>query len=105
MDTHRYAVRELAKEIKGSYEEKRPFRVYHGSTYSTRAMHNPHAIVHTSDLNHILDINTTSKFVIAEPNVSMDHLLKETLKHKLMPPVVPAFPGTTVSYELRIYTF
>ncbi|KAF2650760.1 FAD-binding domain-containing protein [Lophiostoma macrostomum CBS 122681] len=96
MDTHRYAVREIAKEVRGFYEQKRPFRLYHGSTYSTRAMHDPHAIVNTSDLNHILDINTASKFVIVEPNVPMDQLLKETLKHRLMPPVVPAFPGTTV---------
>jgi hypothetical protein len=37
---------------------------------------------------------------MVEPNVSMDQLLKETLKHKLMPPVVPAFPGTTVSHKV-----
>jgi FAD/FMN-containing dehydrogenase len=57
-------------------------------------------MIRTGDLNHILDINTTSRFVMVEPNVSMDQLLKETLKHKLMPPVVPAFPGTTVSHKV-----
>lgn len=96
MDTHRYVVREISKEIHSFYEGKRPFRVYHGSTHSSRAMHDPRAVVHTADLSHILDINTKSRFVMAEPNVPMDRLVKEVLKHGLIPPVVPAFPGTTV---------
>lgn len=96
MDTHKFVVREISKQVQSFYEDKRPFRVYHGATHSARAMHDPRAVVYTSDLNHILDVNIESKFAMAEPNVPMDKLVKETLKHGLMPPVVPAFPGTTV---------
>ncbi|KAF2177915.1 hypothetical protein K469DRAFT_696300 [Zopfia rhizophila CBS 207.26] len=112
MDAHCYVVREIPKLVetfydenilrrkhfttKTFYDEKRPFRVYHGSTNSTRAMHDPRAVVNTSNLRDVWDINTESKFAMVEPNVSMDKLVKETLKYGLIPPVVPAFPGTTV---------
>lgn len=33
---------------------------------------------------------------LVEPNVPMDALVRETLRHGLLPPVVPEFPGITV---------
>lgn len=97
MDTHRFVVREISKQVQTFYEAERPFRVYHGSTsHSMRTIPDRKAIIHTSDLHNILDINIESRFAMAEPNVSMDMLLKETLKHGLMPRVTVAFPGTTV---------
>jgi FAD/FMN-containing dehydrogenase len=59
-------------------------------------MHDPRAIISTGNLKNILDINIESRFAIVEPCVTMNDLVKNTLKHGLMPPVVPSFPGTTV---------
>src|SRR5262245_54980292 len=96
MDTHKFIVREISREIRLFYDQKRPFRVYHGSTHSSRAIHDPRGVIHTADLHHILHINKKSQFAMVEPNVPMDKLVTETLKYGLMPPVVPSFPGTTV---------
>ncbi|KAK3207664.1 hypothetical protein GRF29_103g1664323 [Pseudopithomyces chartarum] len=96
MDTHKFDVRELSKQVRSFYEQRKPFRIYHGDSHSFRAMHDPKAVIHTSHLHHVLDVNKTSRFAIVEPNISMDKLLKEMLKYGLMPPVVPSFPGLTV---------
>jgi delta24-sterol reductase len=97
MDTHKFLVRELSQEIKFFHDQKRPFRIFHGgSSYSSRNAPSPHAVVHTTDLQNILDINKSSRFAMVEPNVSMEKLVSETLKHGLMPPVVPMFSGLTV---------
>ena len=96
MDTHKFDVRELSKQVRFFYEHKKPFRIYHGGSHSYRAMHDPKSVIHTSHLHHILDVNKSSRFALVEPNVSMEKLLEETLKHGLMPPVVPSFPGVTV---------
>ncbi|KAF2122514.1 hypothetical protein BDV96DRAFT_593047 [Lophiotrema nucula] len=96
MDTHRFVVREISKQVKAFHKEKKPFRIFHGSSYSTRAMHNPRAVVHTGDLRYILDINTDSNFAMVEPNVPMDELARATLKKGLLPPVVPGLRGLMV---------
>lgn len=96
MDTHKFDVRELAKEVQSFSERGRAFRIHHGATHSFRAMHDPRAVIHTTHLHHILDINPRSRFALVEPNVTVEKLAKETLKHGLLPPVVPSFPGTTV---------
>ncbi|KAH6717028.1 hypothetical protein BKA61DRAFT_631051 [Leptodontidium sp. MPI-SDFR-AT-0119] len=50
----------------------------------------------TAPLSHVLQINTTTKTVLVEPNVPMNRLVQATLKHGLVPPVVMEFPGITV---------
>jgi FAD/FMN-containing dehydrogenase len=96
METHRYEVRQISKRIKSFYEARKPFHVYHGSTNSLRAEDNPKAVVNTSALSNILDVNRQGKYAMVEPNVSMDQLVKETQRFGLIPSVVPAFPGLTV---------
>lgn len=96
METHRYEVRQISKRIKSFYEARQPFHVYHGSTNSLRPVHNPKAVVNTSALSNILDVNRQCKYAMVEPNVSMGQLVKETQRFGLIPPVVPAFPGLTV---------
>lgn len=96
MDTHRFNVRELSKEVRSFRERNRPFRIYHGDSHSFRAMHDPRAVIHTAHLDHILNINASSHFVMVEPNVTVERLVKETLKHGMIPLVVPSFPGITV---------
>lgn len=53
-------------------------------------------MVDTSSLNHVLKIDKKTKTALVEPNVPMDALVKATLQHGLVPPVVMEFPGITV---------
>ncbi|HSX42671.1 MAG TPA: FAD-binding oxidoreductase [Candidatus Saccharimonadales bacterium] len=95
--THEQAVQDLQKQIKEYYGRKVPFRVYHGSTNSTRVMSFKRSeMVDISSLNHVLKVDTEAMVVIAEPNVPMDKLINATLPHGVVPPVITEFPGITV---------
>lgn len=79
------------------YSQRQPFRVYHGSTNSTRTSEkNRDNIVDTSKLNHVLEIDNEKKTALVEPNVPMDALLDAAMKNGLVPLVVMEFPGITV---------
>jgi len=97
MDAHRATVATVRSRIQHFYDIKKPFRVYHGSTNSTRhANFDRDAIVDVSSLNHVLSTDTKSMVAKVEPNVPMDALVRETMKAGLLPPVVMEFPGITV---------
>lgn len=97
MEAHKAAVENVRSRIQQFYATKTAFRVYHGSTNSTRhANFDRNAIVDVSSLNHILAINQEKRTVLVEPNVPMDFLVQETMKADLLPPVVMEFPGITV---------
>ncbi|KAH4123978.1 delta-sterol reductase [Parastagonospora nodorum] len=97
MDVHRATVETVRNRIQHFYDTKTSFRVYHGSTNSTRhANFDRDAIVDVSSLNHVLSIDTESMIAEVEPNVPMDALVRETMKIGLLPPVVMEFPGITV---------
>jgi len=97
MEAHRNAVSKLAAEVAAFSARKTPFRIYHGSTNCTRQVSFDRArIIDTTNLNHILSIDAGRMVVLTEPNVPMDALIQETLKHGLIPPVIPEFPGITV---------
>src|ERR1700704_5322126 len=53
-------------------------------------------MVDVSELNNVLSVDAKHQTAIVEPNVPMDKLVKATLAHKLLPPVVTEFPGITV---------
>ena len=79
------------------YRKKKKFRIYHGSTNSTRTQKfKKDGIVDISTFNRVLLIDKEKKFALVEPNVPMDRLVEETLKFGLVPPVVMEFPGITV---------
>src|SRR5271155_1423850 len=97
MEEHNAAVGHLAREIRQFYDRKEPFRIYHGSTNSTRSLSfRPSTSVDTSALNNVISINAAARTALVEPNVSMDALVAATLPHGLLPPVVMEFPGITV---------
>lgn len=97
MDTHKAVVATISERVKGFHERKEPFRLYHGSTNSTRkSERRVDNTVDTSKLNHVLHIDPAAKTALVEPNVPMDDLIAATLKHGLIPPVVMEFPGITV---------
>jgi Delta24-sterol reductase len=97
MEEHNAAVERLAREIRQFYDRKEPFRIYHGSTNSTRSLSfRSSTSVDTSALNNVISINSATRTALVEPNVSMDALVAATLPHGLLPPVVMEFPGITV---------
>ncbi|KAF2877196.1 hypothetical protein BDV95DRAFT_589812 [Massariosphaeria phaeospora] len=97
MDLHNSTTDTIRTRVRQFYDTKTPFRVYHGTTNSTRhANFDPSTIVDVSSLNHILSIDTEKCTALVEPNVPMDRLIQETMKANLIPPVVMEFPGITV---------
>lgn len=99
---HKQQVSALAKQVKRFYEQKKPFKVYHGSTNSTRVLSfDRDSMVDVSRLNRVLKVDKRRKVAIVEPNVPMDRLVEATLAHGLVPPVVTEFPGITIAGGLQ----
>jgi Delta24-sterol reductase len=93
---HATSLAHIAHQVRTFYDQKAPYRVYHGSTNSTRTSPYRHDnIVDISSLKRILEINVEDKLAFVEPNVPMDQLAAATLKRNLLPPVVMEFPGIT----------
>jgi delta24-sterol reductase len=96
MDHHQKAVEDISKSVKRYYERQEKFRIFHGSTNSTRPFAAKGSrLVDTSKLSHVLKVDTEKRTALVEPNVPMDRLVEETLKYGLVPPVVMEFPGIT----------
>lgn len=99
MDQHNAAVGRLAAGIQQLHSGGVPFRIFHGSTNSTRPQSFRHdRMVDISGLCHVLKVTTTESAAgtaLVEPNVPMDKLVAATLDHGLVPPVVMEFPGIT----------
>ena len=99
---HQQFVKAIAERVRSLFDLKRPFRIYHGSTNSTRRQSfQADNLVDVSGLNRVLVVDTTSMTAIVEPNVPMDKLVAATLKYGLIPPVVMEFPGITVGGGLQ----
>jgi delta24-sterol reductase len=97
METHEERVRSIATQVQSFHSRHEKFRIYHGSTNSTRrGRWRRDQVVDTSHLTHVLQVDTARNIVVVEPNVPLDKLVEATLQHGLIPPVVPEFPGITV---------
>jgi FAD/FMN-containing dehydrogenase len=97
MERHDKAVATIAADVRRFYERKEAFRIFHGSTNSTRSsLSRRGKTVDTSELCHILKVDRDKKTALVEPNVPMDRLVDTTMKYGLVPPVVMEFPGITV---------
>jgi FAD/FMN-containing dehydrogenase len=80
MEAHTTAVAAVAARIEQFAATKTPFRVYHGSTNSTRPSQlRQDNTVDTSSLNRVLAVDTAKKTALVEPNVPMDALVDATL--------------------------
>ena len=95
MASHEIVVGRIAAAVRALYNRKESYRIFHGSTNSTRPVYNGR-MVDISALSNIVKIDPASRIAIVEPNVPMDRLVKATLNHGLVPPVVMEFPGITV---------
>lgn len=97
MDRHNNAVAVIAANVRQFYDRKTKFRIFHGSTNSTRPSDlQRDNVIDLSGLNSVLKVNTKARTVLVEPNVPMDRLVETTMKYGLIPPVVMEFPGITV---------
>ncbi|MGB4800940.1 MAG: FAD-binding protein [Candidatus Saccharimonadales bacterium] len=97
MEKHRERVTVLAAQVFDFYQRSVAFKIYHGSTNSTRTqVFKRSEMLDTSHLNHVLSIDPVRKVALVEPNVPMDALVRATLRYGLIPPVVMEFPGITV---------
>ncbi|OBT86310.1 hypothetical protein VE02_07434 [Pseudogymnoascus sp. 03VT05] len=96
METHEAAVSVIAGRVRQFHNRQQPFRIYHGSTNSTRrSQYNRSNIIDTSGLTNVLHVDKEKKTALVEPNVPMDSLVAATLPFGLVPPVVMEFPGIT----------
>ncbi|KAI1435153.1 FAD binding domain protein [Xylaria sp. CBS 124048] len=96
MEAHNQAVSVVSRRLQDFFAHRESFRVYHGSTNSTRPIQKDGGkVIDTSQLNHVLAVNRSKKTVLVEPNVPMDKLVTATLEHGLVPLVVMEFPGIT----------
>jgi delta24-sterol reductase len=95
MEQHKATVSQISKTVRSYFDRGEKFRIYHGSTNSTRPGIKRN-LVDTRTLSHVLEVNVEKKTCLVEPNVPMDRLVEATLKHGLVPPVVMEFPGITV---------
>jgi delta24-sterol reductase len=98
---HHAEVEKVAASVRAFHERGEKFRIFHGSTNSTRksAMGKDRSkTVDTSRLNRVLYVNTDPDdlYALVQPNVPMDRLVEATLEYGLVPPVVMEFPGITV---------
>nr|POE47695.1 delta(24)-sterol reductase [Quercus suber] len=98
LNEHRQEVERIATSVRGFYDRKQKFRIFHGSTNSTRASalgRKPNTVVDTNRLNKVLHVDVQAQTALVQPNVPMDRLVEATLQHGLIPPVVMEFPGIT----------
>ena len=84
----------IGASVRGFSEKGESYRIFHGSSNSTR----PRASANTVDisaLRNVVLIDAETRTALVEPNVPMDRLVEEALQHGLVPPVVMEFPGIT----------
>lgn len=97
MDQHNYAVGTISKAIRSCFENQEAFRIFHGSSNSTRPRHQGSSkVIDISGLSNVVLIDKKARIALVEPNVPMDRLVEATLCQGLVPPVVMEFPGITV---------
>jgi FAD/FMN-containing dehydrogenase len=97
LEEHKAAVARIQEQVKYFHDNKKQFRVYHGSTSSTRPLSfTRDSIVDTSDMDRIFPVNLETMTVQAEPKVPMDALAAHCLKHGVVPKIVMEFKGITV---------
>lgn len=94
MDRHSQTVRHVSQAVRDFHKQGKPYRIFHGSSNSTRKRPTGN-VVDISDLCNVIEVDVDALTVLVEPNVPMDRLVDATIVHGLIPPVVMEFPGIT----------
>lgn len=96
MDRHAQAVQDIATAVRNFFKLGESYRVFHGSSNSTRPRHGANQnVVDISMLSSVLSVDVKRQTCLVEPNVPMDRLIEATMVYGLVPPVVMEFPGIT----------
>jgi FAD/FMN-containing dehydrogenase len=83
MQNHKHAVEKIAASVQDYFRRREPFRIYHGSTNSTRqTVYRRGNMVDTSALSRVLKIDAKARTVLVEPNVPMDRLVESTIRRR-----------------------
>ncbi len=97
---HHEIVAGVAAEVKERVRDRLPVHIYKGGVHhfvpipgDRRFRSRP---IDISGLNRVLEIDPVARTCIAEPGVTFADLLRETLRHRLIPTVVPELEGITV---------
>ncbi|KPI38712.1 Delta(24)-sterol [Cyphellophora attinorum] len=86
----------IAEKVKEFYKNQKPFRIYHGTTGSTRPMaFKAGTFIDTQKLNRIFPVNKEKMTMKVEPKVAMDELVAAAQKEGFLPQVVPELMGIT----------
>ncbi|KAG9958355.1 FAD binding domain-containing protein, partial [Aureobasidium melanogenum] len=97
IEAHNQRTKRVGTQVKSFYDRKEPFRIFHGSTSSTRSQEQDrNKMISTSDFTEILRIDPEKRVAIVEPNVSMEKLVDATLPYGLVAPVIMEFKNITV---------
>ncbi|KEQ92250.1 hypothetical protein AUEXF2481DRAFT_43343 [Aureobasidium subglaciale EXF-2481] len=97
LEAHAQRTKRVASQVRSFYDRKEPFRIFHGSTSSTRRQEQDRSkMVSTSDFTEILKIDPEKRIAVVEPNVSMEKLVDATLQYGLVAPVIMEFKEITV---------
>ena len=97
---HDQTVLSLAQKIKN---HAGPIALHGSKSHNTtRSKAYKHSLpkLDFSSLNHVLHVDQENQIAHVEPRVTMEQLVKESLKKGLFPPVVPEFKGITVGGAL-----
>ncbi|KAF5267605.1 hypothetical protein FOXYS1_1503 [Fusarium oxysporum] len=96
MERHNQILQDIADKIRDFYKLRQPYRVFHGSSSSTRPRHATDTnIIDISMLSQVISVDSAQRTCLVEPNVPMDRLVEATMPFGLIPPVVMEFPGIT----------
>ncbi|KAF4343982.1 24-dehydrocholesterol reductase precursor [Fusarium beomiforme] len=102
MERHNQIFQDVADQIRDLYKFGQPFRVFHGSSSSTRPRHYSDTnVIDTSMLSQVTSVDTNKRTCLVEPNVPMDRLVEATMPHGLVYPVVMELPGITAGGSLQ----
>ena len=94
---HYQDVIDVQKQVRWFYSQKKKFKIYHGTNHDSRAdQFKKDSIVDLSKFSRIITVNTSEKYVLVEPNVSLGKLVQETMKYGFVPRVVPELSGITI---------
>ncbi|MGZ3707484.1 MAG: FAD-binding oxidoreductase [Bdellovibrionota bacterium] len=98
--SHEEKVDSIAAEIRRRLVDRKPVHISKGGV--SHFVPNPDdprtrsTPIEISKLNEVLRIDTHRRLCVAEPGVTFSKLVRETLRHGLLPMVVPELKGITV---------
>ncbi|KAK2689394.1 hypothetical protein QWA68_011887 [Fusarium oxysporum] len=96
MERHNQILQDIVDKIRDFYKLRQPYRVFHGSSSSTRPRHATDTnVIDISMLSQVISVDSAQRTCLVEPNVPMDRLIEATMPFGLIPPVVMEFPGIT----------